>query len=232
MTKEFDLSKVRKDLVRLEDTIILHLFERAQFKTNKVIYVPGGVEIPGFDGSFLDYLFEGTEKLHARAGRYLDQEEHPFYPIDGEALARRRIDDLGISRKVNVNDKIKKIYLEVLPLICEEGDDNKYGSAAVVDIHCMQAISRRVHMGEQVAEAKFREDPEGYSKFIIAGDRENIRTKLRNLKVERDNLERVRVKGERYGIDPEFIASFYDQRVMPLTIEVEIDYFMARELSN
>ena len=55
------------------------LVERAQFKQNRVIYQPGGIAIPGFTGSFVDYLLRGTEALHATVRRYTSPDEHPFF---------------------------------------------------------------------------------------------------------------------------------------------------------
>ncbi len=229
MVKKIDLERVREELTRLEDNIIISLFNRIQFRLNKKIYIPGRIEIPNYKGSFLDFLFSGTEKLHASAGRYLDQEEHPFYsdtPTD--TIIQRKVEDIGLKRTVNLNPKIKKLYLEALPLICQSGDDNKYGSAAIADINCLQNISRRVHIGEQVAEAKFQEDPEGYIKFIRTEDREAILRKLTNTNVEKMILSRVKEKGERYNINPKFIWKFYKEKIIPLTKEVEVRYLIKR----
>lgn len=40
--------------------------------------------------------------------------------------------------------------------ITEVGDDGNYGSSAMYDVFCLQALSRRIHFGKFVAEAKFR----------------------------------------------------------------------------
>lgn len=42
------------------------------------------------------------------------------------------------------------------PGITLPGDDNNHGSAATLDILCLQALSKRIHYGKFVAEAKFR----------------------------------------------------------------------------
>lgn len=36
------------------------------------------------------------------------------------------------------------------------GDDFNYGSAATLDVQCLQALSQRIHYGKWVAEAKFQ----------------------------------------------------------------------------
>lgn len=40
--------------------------------------------------------------------------------------------------------------------IAAAGDDGNYGSAATLDVLCLQALSKRIHYGKFVAEAKFR----------------------------------------------------------------------------
>ena len=50
--------------------------------------------------------------------------------------------------------------------------------------------------------------------------------KLRNIKIEQENLSRVRAKGERYEIDPQFIYDFYEHEIIPLTIQVEVEYLI------
>lgn len=40
--------------------------------------------------------------------------------------------------------------------IAAPGDDGNYGSAATIDVLCLQALSKRIHYGKFVAEAKFR----------------------------------------------------------------------------
>lgn len=61
------LDRIRATLIRLEDTIIFSLIERAQFAHNPKIYERGGMkelkEI-GFDGSWLEWFLKETETFH------------------------------------------------------------------------------------------------------------------------------------------------------------------------
>jgi chorismate mutase len=59
-----DLGNIRYTLIRLEDTIIFNLIERAQFPLNRSIYQPGAVPLPDFNGSFLDWLLTNVERTH------------------------------------------------------------------------------------------------------------------------------------------------------------------------
>ncbi|EAQ87889.1 hypothetical protein CHGG_04508 [Chaetomium globosum CBS 148.51] len=67
-SKALDLSRIRFQLIRLEDTITFHLIERVQFPLNPNIYTPGAI--------------------------------HSITPAS------------SYPNDVNVNDKIKKFYIE------------------------------------------------------------------------------------------------------------------------
>lgn len=229
MQSKIDLDKVRKKLIRLEDSIIMSLFNRAQYARNEKAYVVGGVKIEGHDDSFFDVFFKGTEKLQASLGRYSHGEEYPFFPLASESIAVRDIKDIGIEKEINLNPKILKSYLNCLDSICERGDDNEYGSAVIHDMECLQMISKRVHIGKQVAEAKYQESPVEYQKMIDEKDVDGLMEKLTNLEVEERLFLRVAEKGERYGMDPKFISDFYRDEIIPLTKEAEIEYFLNRK---
>lgn len=74
------MQRIREELVRLEDNIIIFLFNRTQFKLNEKIYTPRAIEIPDVDEIFLDFLFKCTEKIHASARRYV---ERKVYVLSG-----------------------------------------------------------------------------------------------------------------------------------------------------
>ena len=87
--------------------------------------------------------------------------------------------------------------------MCEAGDDSNHGSSATRDIECLQALSRRIHYGKFVAESKFQ-DPkyrDKYIELIRAGDRDGIMATLTNEQVEKQLLERLRLKVDVYGQD-------------------------------
>jgi chorismate mutase len=151
---------------------------------------------------------------------------------------------------VNVNDKIKKFYIEkFLPAVCpdfgreDRGESQEnYGSAATTDFACLQALSRRIHFGKFVAESKYRSDPEKYNKMILANDREGIAESITNRAVEKSVLARLRLKALTYGKDPSIsdtsgehvkidvdaVVAMYEDFVIPLTKEVEVEYLMQR----
>jgi chorismate mutase len=152
---------------------------------------------------------------------------------------------------VNVNDRIKEHYIkDFLPAACPDfGRDDRgeaqenYGSSAVCDIACLQALSRRIHFGKFVAESKFRTEREKFTKLIKAEDRQGIDEAITNRAVELKVLERLRLKAKTYGTDPSLgaegrqnqakinvdaVVKMYEEFVIPLTKVVEVEYLMQR----
>jgi chorismate mutase len=227
------------------------LIERVQFPYNRTIYQPGAIEIPNSTLSFFDWYLWQQEQLQSTIRRYQSPDEYPFFP---EALQNPILAPLNYPRilhpnKVNVNKKIKASYIDhFLPQACPElarngrGEDKEnYGSSAVCDLACLQALSRRIHFGKFVAESKFRSEKERFTRLIQAGDVSGIEAAITNAAVEKAVLERLRLKARTYGTDPteaigtgqgkineEAVVKIYRDFVIPLTKEVEVEYLMAR----
>ncbi|ERF74359.1 hypothetical protein EPUS_02046 [Endocarpon pusillum Z07020] len=249
-SKALDLANIRFQLIRLEDTIIFHIIERVQFPLNPTIYVPGGVEIPGSDLSLADWLLAEQERLQSRVRRYEAPDEYPFFP---RVLEKPILQPLSYPRilhpnDVNVNATIRQKYLqEVLPEACRKFDredrgetKENYGSTATCDVMCLQALSRRIHFGKFVAEAKFQKETKRFVDLIKKEDRKGIDAAITNSEVEKQVLERLRLKAKAYGSDPsvgeggnekintEAVVAMYSQVVIPLTKLVEVEYLMQR----
>lgn len=202
---------------RLEDTIIYNLIERAQFPLNPTIYLPKALELSDdHDGSFLDWMLSSQELLHAKVRRYQAPDEYPFFPstLDVKPMMKPlNYPALLHPNDVNINQKLKEVYIaKILPAICRSsggagGEDRgeqqeNYGSTAVADVALLQALSRRIHFGKFVAESKFRDDQEGFSKLIEEKDVEEIGNRITKKKVEEEVLRRLRFKAKLYGRDP------------------------------
>lgn len=241
------LADLRERLIRQEETIIFALLERAQFKRNGRIYVAGEFDLPEeyAELSFLQYLLHELEKVHARVRRYTSPDEHPFAPA--EALPAPILGALEYpgtlkENEINVNGTIEQVYREaILGGICEDGDDQNYGSAATCDVACLQALSKRVHYGKFIAEAKCQESEGKYRELARRGDRAGIWRELSNLKVEEILLRRVENKARSYGsditgdgarpvykVEPRKIAEMYRELIIPLTKDVEVEYILHR----
>lgn len=237
MSEQLLLSNIRNVLARLEETIIFELIERAQFRHNPIIYRPGAFG-PALEGeSLVGFHLKEIEKVHARIRRYTSPDEHPFF----DDLPEPILPPLAYSENplrpntVNINRRLREVYeREIVPAICRPGDDRQYGSSSLCDVTCLQAISKRVHYGKFVAEAKYREDPEAFEELRRRGDEEGLRERITDPEVEREVLERVERKAKTYcrelsrsggpTADPVVLVGIYRDWIIPLNKDVQVAY--------
>lgn len=239
MNEQLKLERIRDVLIRLEETILFALIERAQFKQNPCIYEPGFFGDTA-EESLACWMLHETEKIHAKVRRYTSPDEHPFF----KNLPEPVLPKMGYSEnplapnQVNINPVILDTYInEIVPHICKEGDDSQYGSSALCDVMCLQALSRRIHYGKFVAESKYLKQTEEFEKAIRRKDKQALGDLITHPEVEKRVLERVERKARTYGqdvndfsgdwkIDPEKVVAIYKNWVIPLTKDVEIDYLL------
>lgn len=101
----------------------------------------------------------------------------------------------------------------------------------------MQALSKRVHYGKFIAEAKFVADSATYEGLIASEDAEGLMDLLTFPEQEERVIERVACKAAIFGqdidasghavaasykVEPDLVASLYREWVMPLTKEVQV----------
>ncbi|CAA3009118.1 chorismate mutase 1, chloroplastic isoform X1 [Olea europaea var. sylvestris] len=249
-TESYTLDGIRNSLIRQEDSIIFSLVERAQYCYNADTYNPDAFFMDGFHGSLVQYMVRETEKLHAKVGRYKSPDEHPFFPDD---LPEPILPPLKYPRvlhpasdSININVKIWDMYFRnLLPRLVKEGDDGNCGSAATCDTICLQVLSKRIHYGKFVAEAKYRASPDVYNAAIKAQDKDQLMDLLTYPTVEEAIKRRVEMKTRTYGqdvtvdvgvdgtdpvykINPILVADLYGEWIMPLTKEVQVQYLLRR----
>ncbi|TPX33843.1 chorismate mutase [Synchytrium microbalum] len=241
------LAKIRDVLIRCEDTIIFAFIERAQFMSNAAIYEPGKFAFAnGFSGSFLSWFLLEVESVHAKVRRYTSPDEYPFSSpssLPAPILQALPYPSILHPNDININPQIFDIYVkEIIPVIAAAGDDLNYGSATTRDIEALQAISRRIHYGKFVAEAKFiGPEHDKYVSLIKAQDRAAIEELLTDRVVEARLLARLEKKAMAYGQDPDDVSAVknykvrpqvirdvYEKFVIPLTKLVEVDYLLRR----
>uniref|UniRef100_A0A0R0L6X3 Chorismate mutase n=1 Tax=Glycine max TaxID=3847 RepID=A0A0R0L6X3_SOYBN len=249
-SKTLTLDGIRNSLIRQEDSIIVSLLERAKYSYNADAYDKDAFFMDGFNGSLVEYMVLQTEKLHSQVGRYKSPDEHAFFP---ECLPEPALPPLQYPQvlhhcadSININNKIWNMYLkDLLPRLVKAGDDDNCGSVAVCDTLCLQALSKRIHYGKFVAEAKFQDAPSEYVAAIEAKDRKLLLDLLTYETVEELVKKRVEIKARQYGqvvkigetgdiatpvykIKPSLIANLYGDWVMPLTKEVQVEYLLRR----
>ncbi|KAG5237224.1 hypothetical protein OIU76_012013 [Salix suchowensis] len=244
------LDAIRKSLILQEDSIIFNLLLRAQYAYNANTYNDGALCIGSFHGSLVKFIAKETEKLHAQAGRYRSPDEHPFFPENlppSMLLPSQHPKVLHpCADSININEMVWNMYFtDLLPKLAKAGDDDNCGSAAVCDTVCLQALSRRIHYGKFVAEAKFQESTAEYEAAIKVQDRARLMELLTYETVEAAVKKRVEMKTRKYGqegsitqqegaadpiykVEPHLVAQLYEDWIMPLTKEVEVEYLLRR----
>lgn len=243
-----DLQNIRDELVKMEDSIIFKFIERSHFPICDPVYDPDhpGLSIPNFNGSFLDWAILQLEIAHSQLRRFESPDETPFFP---DKILKPILPSINYppvlatyAQEVNYNDKIKKIYIEeIIPLISSSQGDQaeNHGSVATRDIELLQCLSRRIHFGKFVAEAKFQSNIPLYTELIKNKDVDSIMNNITNSAVEEKILLRLTKKAEVYGVDPtnkegerritpEYLVRIYKEIVIPITKEVEVKYLLRR----
>ncbi|KAJ8516901.1 hypothetical protein ONZ45_g5838 [Pleurotus djamor] len=131
-------------------------------------------------------------------------------------------------------------------------DDGNYGSAATIDVEVLQSMSKRVHYGKFVSESKFQADPASFIPHILNPNRQALESLITKPEVERKLLLRLKKKAETYAqdfvedtaligasgaqehgdvsgkIDVDGVVHLYENWIIPLTKEVEVDYLLRR----
>jgi len=229
------LSAVTKKLEGLEETIIVHLCERAQFRFNSRIYAPldrGDTEEMAA-GNLFDLRLRDWESVESLFGRFLIPEERPFQsglpeprylaPEDPPAHGRSRSADAGAPppqpgtpipdyNEVNLTGPIREAYMNLVRRICREGDDGSYDLSMERDICVLKVISRRIHFGAfYVGECKYQQEPQIFRDLAVKKETQTLLQKITREDIEEKVLSRVHEKACRIqkGVNPE-IRSIVD----------------------
>jgi chorismate mutase len=173
--------------------------------------------------------------------RYTSPDEHPFFPsLPDPILPPLHFVSPLKPNGINLNQRIRSEYEgKIVPLICQAGDDMQWGSSAVNDVNLLQAMSKRIHYGKFVAEAKYRASGRALRPLILAGDRHGLLAAVTDGAVEEQVLRRVEAKAAafgrefdagrgRYKIRPRVVRWVYARWIIPLNKEVQVQYLLAR----
>jgi len=220
------LDRIRSVLIRLEDTIIFSLIERAQFAHNPRIYQRSAfpeLRSLGFEGSWLEWFLKETETFHAKARRYTSPDEYPFTKdLPEPVIPSLTFPKILYPNDINANASILSFYTRsIVPRITRRAtlalaaskrangitgddefeDDGNYGSAATIDVEVLQSISKRVHYGKFVSESKFIDNPPAFVPHILNKNRQALEGLITKPEVERKLLLRLRKKAATYAQD-------------------------------
>ena len=239
------LDIIAGNLEAKEETIIFNILNRAQYRYNPAVYDPGKSGFAGFAGSLFDKRLMDQEMLDAGYGRFTSPEERPFNRNLASAERDFEVIPTGIIladlNQVNLTAEIRAAYLSLVPRICGQGEDKHFGSSAEHDVAAFRAISERIHYGVfYVAERKFLDHPEKYTPLIESCNPKGLTALLTRSEVEERILRRVMEKVNLYQsganpktrklVDPDVIAAFYREHIIPLTKKGEVQYLLSRKL--
>ncbi|CAJ0769374.1 4552_t:CDS:2 [Entrophospora sp. SA101] len=216
------LKKLREVLIRLEDTIIFSLIERAQYAVNDNIYKPG------------IYRYEGKGDFNGtKVRRYQSPDEYPFTnPLPNPIIPALEYPTILKSNNINVNSKIMKFYTEnIIPELCPLGDDQNYAEAKFLDpnlqpkyIEYIKASNtealEELLTNKQVEESllkRLRHKALTYGQDFTESDIIN----LGNNQISNDDNHEIKFNAD-------IVVELYEKWVIPLTKEVEIQYLLNR----
>lgn len=253
LSSRLKLDQIRVQLLRQEDNILFGWVKRSAYRRNAPVYQPGGMaqflpdDAAAAPLSLLMWHLQQTEALHARIRRYTSPDEHAFFPALLPApvlppLTYAHSPLPSYADEINMNDAVLAAYCgPVLDAVAEAGDDHNYGSSVLNDVACLQALSKRIHFGKFVAEAKYRENSSAFDAAIAAGDGGAIMAALTYPEQEAAVAARVARKAAAMGasvaevepgaaclVTPEAAAQLWVDVVMPLTKQVQVAYLLRR----
>lgn len=127
-----DVETLAAHLEGLEETIISRLIERAQFFSNLRSYRDGESGYRGVKKLSLFHIrLLAQEKIDAQFGRFCVPEERPFNSLLPRPRRKVFLPVTGLHMQdlntVNLMPEIVNRYLDFVPRICREGDDEQYG---------------------------------------------------------------------------------------------------------
>ncbi|KAG0472037.1 hypothetical protein HPP92_016583 [Vanilla planifolia] len=196
------LDSLRASLEKQEDFIVFSLIERARYPLDSCLWP---FLMSGPEELFLAELFvRTTEAIEAKFGRYQNPEEVPFFSNYLPSSPPGLIPSFKFPQvlypkaaSVNVSRTIWEVYFnDLLPQFTTKGDDGNYQQAVASDLICLQALSKRIHLGRFVAEVKYRSSPQDYNPSIRSKDLKTLTELVTSEQVEAMVVKRVKKKAE------------------------------------
>jgi hypothetical protein len=226
------LDGVRGFLGKMEDYILTDLYMRSCSAANQSMYEPESAGIPGSPASHFEHFLR--QRLLSPSSKLHIIDEVPIFrgrPVQERAWRRRY--PMGPTG-INTYRSINEAYMRAVRQLCADGDDGEWDSAALSDMVAVDSLIARIQRGGiWVADLKFMGDPDRYRDLARMGDsraKTETRGMVTNPEQESRVLARVREKGAKNGIDPDFAETFFSNDVIPLTREVEVQRIL--EVAN
>jgi chorismate mutase len=217
MSLPIELSAIRTEIGRYTPLIIEAMAKRYAEPLNAPVYRGNGTD------SILDKSLSTLEHYELATGQFQNGRGAPFFSLElkgRETIARNTSLHPVL---VDVNPRLKEEYLSFLSHFFKPQDNGRFFATGNLDAEVLKLLSRRVHLGVYVAEAKYRESMDKYDPLIQANDREGMVTLLTNKAQEEKVLAAVREEASHRKVPPHLMHDLFEVVVIPSTIEAELD---------
>jgi chorismate mutase len=209
---------VRPTLTSLEDIMLYYLGKRAElgfYPSKKIVSSDLGV---GYKKDIQKYIQETIKQ------REFDSSVHETV----RGIQEPNPPMVVLEEDIDYSAEIIQAFEALLPRVCKKKVIASEAKRRTADLNFLEALTRRVQYGRDVAESKFLEETEKYMARAKENDRLGIQRLLFHGPTEDKIHERVGIKGPQYGIRARVAQDFFIGVVIPITSKLEIDYFLLR----
>lgn len=127
---------------------------------------------------------EPLPQVSSMMRRYSRPEHYPFsHGLPVPVLPLQKFPQLLQANSINMNDRIKKLFLNRLVKTCARRGtacDDSFGQSVQSDINCLQAMSDYIHHSKYFAEYAFCTEQKEYQELILRQDADGLVSKLSN----------------------------------------------------
>ena len=179
--------------------------------------------IASLDETLVEALCQRA-RLKANAGLY--RELHSQQPI--QSVADLFSETPTIAGRARV---LRPLYVNtILPLLCEDGDDEDRRKCISTDGSCMNALVQRLNLAEHVAALKLEEIPDSLRTPLENRDPVQLEEAITNHTVEEAVIRRTLATTMERDASPEFaqrIAVLYEKWIIPLSRKIQVHKLLA-----
>lgn len=217
------LAEARVERNQMTERIVSGIKSRSRYRLNTGVFIDKII-----DGkTWVESLLYDYQSAHSRIGRFLFEDQRPFLFTKEQlpsAQINRNPELRGlIPAKIDLDQAIIDLYRDLLPKICEPGEDQKhYGETAEQDCNNLLTLCERVYMvGRKVAKGKISKDAS-----IIYETPESILEKLTCPKIENEVASEGINIARRHLLPQPEIMDKYLRDIIKLVLKVEVDYVL------
>lgn len=126
---------------------------------------------------------------------------------------------------------LRPLYVHtVLPMLCEDGDDEDRRKCISTDGSCMNALVQRLNLAEHVASLKLEEMPDSLREPLERRDPAQLEEAITNHTVEETVIRRTLATTTARDAPPELarrIAVLYEKWIIPLSRKIQVHKLLA-----